>query len=50
MTKAVSDDQSMIESLSEVVRLFEIAQVSVFKLMSSVSATVISHKTTPFLF
>ncbi|KZZ90624.1 developmental regulator FlbA [Ascosphaera apis ARSEF 7405] len=35
MTKAVSDDQSMIESLSEVVRLFEIAQVSVFKLMSS---------------
>ncbi|KAI5288802.1 hypothetical protein KEM52_001026 [Ascosphaera acerosa] len=35
MTKAVSDDQSMIESLAEVVRLFEIAQVSVFKLMSS---------------
>ncbi|KAI5284582.1 hypothetical protein KEM54_001219, partial [Ascosphaera aggregata] len=35
MTKAVSDDQSMVQSLSEVVRLFEIAQVSVFKLMSS---------------
>ncbi|KAI5307873.1 hypothetical protein KEM55_007176, partial [Ascosphaera atra] len=37
MTKAVGDDESMLKSLSEVVALFENAQTSVFKLMSSVS-------------
>lgn len=35
MTKAVGDDDSMIRSLREVVELFELAQTSVFKLMSS---------------
>jgi hypothetical protein len=38
MTKAVGDDESMYKSLQEVVHLFELAQTSVFKLMSSVSA------------
>ena len=38
MTKAVGDDASMLKSLTEVVNLFEMAQVSVFKLMSSVSS------------
>lgn len=38
MTKAVGDDESMFKSLQEVVDLFEMAQVSVFKLMSSVSS------------
>lgn len=37
MTKAVGDDESMFKSLQEVVNLFEEAQTSVFKLMSSVS-------------
>jgi len=37
MTKAVGDDESMFKSLQEVVQLFELAQTSVFKLMSSVS-------------
>lgn len=37
MTKAVGDDESMFKSLQEVVHLFEMAQTSVFKLMSSVS-------------
>jgi GTPase-activating protein SST2 len=37
MTKAVGDDESMLKSLQEVVDLFELAQTSVFKLMSSVS-------------
>jgi hypothetical protein len=37
MTKAVGQDAAMIESLKEVTRLFEEAQVSVFKLMASVS-------------
>ena len=37
MTRAVSDDDSMLQSLQEVVALFKEAQVSVFKLMSSVS-------------
>jgi len=36
MTKAVGDDESMFKSLQEVVHLFELAQTSVFKLMSSV--------------
>lgn len=36
MTKAVGDDESMLQSLQEVVHLFELAQTSVFKLMSSV--------------
>lgn len=37
MTRAVGDDESMLKSLQEVVDLFELAQNSVFKLMSSVS-------------
>ena len=37
MTKAVGQDAAMIESLKEVTKLFEEAQVSVFKLMASVS-------------
>lgn len=37
MTKAVGNDESMLKSLQEVVNLFELAQTSVFKLMSSVS-------------
>lgn len=37
MTKAVGQDASMIESLKEVTKLFEDAQLSVFKLMASVS-------------
>lgn len=36
MTKAVGDDDSMLKSLQEVEQLFEMAQTSVFKLMSSV--------------
>ncbi|KAI9812850.1 MAG: hypothetical protein M1832_006471 [Thelocarpon impressellum] len=36
MTRAVGDDQAMVDSLNEVARLFEEAQTSVFKLMSSV--------------
>ncbi|KKY17846.1 putative developmental regulator [Phaeomoniella chlamydospora] len=35
MTRAVGDEDSMLSSLREVVELFEIAQNSVFKLMSS---------------
>ncbi|KKZ65961.1 hypothetical protein EMCG_08286 [[Emmonsia] crescens] len=35
MTRAVGDDASMLKSLTEVVSLFELAQISVFKLMSS---------------
>jgi hypothetical protein len=37
MTKAVGQDAAMIESLKEVTKLFEEAQMSVFKLMASVS-------------
>lgn len=37
MTKAVGDDEQMLKSLQEVVNLFELAQTSVYKLMSSVS-------------
>jgi hypothetical protein len=36
MTKAVGQDAAMIESLKEVTKLFEDAQISVFKLMASV--------------
>ena len=36
MTRAVSDDESMLRSLQEVVALFRDAEESVFKLMSSV--------------
>lgn len=49
MTKAVSDDndaKSMVTSLQEVVSLFEAAQNSVFKLMSSVSFFVIQSLVT----
>lgn len=35
MTKAVGQDSAMIESLKEVTKLFEEAQLSVFKLMAS---------------
>lgn len=35
MTRAVGDEDSMLKSLREVVELFEMAQTSVFKLMSS---------------
>jgi hypothetical protein len=38
MTKAVGQDGAMIESLREVTKLFEEAQLSVFKLMASVSS------------
>jgi uncharacterized membrane protein len=40
MTKAVGQDAAMVESLKEVTKLFEDAQVSVFKLMASVSCEV----------
>lgn len=43
MTKAVGDDESMLKSLQEVEQLFEMAQTSVFKLMSSVSSPVCTH-------
>lgn len=36
MTKAVGQDAAMVESLKEVTKLFEEAQLSVFKLMASV--------------
>jgi hypothetical protein len=36
MTKAVGQDTAMIDSLKEVTKLFEDAQISVFKLMASV--------------
>lgn len=36
MTRAVGDDDSLLKSLQEVVGLFRDAQLSVFKLMSSV--------------
>ncbi|KAE8351059.1 regulator of G protein signaling domain-containing protein [Aspergillus coremiiformis] len=43
MTKAVGDDESMFKSLQEVVHLFEMAQTSVFKLMSSDSVPKFSR-------
>lgn len=43
MTKAVGDDESMLKSLQEVVHLFELAQTSVFKLMSSVSVFLLPY-------
>jgi hypothetical protein len=36
MTRAVGDDAAMLQSLNEVASLFEKAQQSIFKLMSSV--------------
>lgn len=44
MTKAVGQDIAMVESLKEVTRLFEEAQVSVFKLMASVRNLLYSRK------
>lgn len=38
MTRAVGDDTAMLQSLNEVASLFEKAQTSIFKLMSSVSS------------
>jgi hypothetical protein len=35
MTRAVGDDAAMLQSLNEVASLFEKAQQSIFKLMSS---------------
>lgn len=43
MTRAVGDDDSLLKSLQEVVGLFKDAQLSVFKLMSSVS-TAVMHR------
>lgn len=43
MTKAVGQDNSMIETLQEVATLFEDAQNAVFKLMASVSSLVARH-------
>lgn len=40
MTRAIGDDEQMIESLDEVATLFDQAQSSVFKLMASVSLMV----------
>lgn len=37
MTRAVGDDAAMLQSLNEVAMLFDKAQNSIFKLMSSVS-------------
>lgn len=37
MTRAVGDDAAMLQSLNEVATLFDKAQNSIFKLMSSVS-------------
>jgi uncharacterized protein YlxW (UPF0749 family) len=36
MTRAVGDDAAMLQSLNEVANLFDKAQQSIFKLMSSV--------------
>jgi len=44
MTKAVGQDGAMIDSLREVTQLFEDAQISVFKLMASVSSLPYSQK------
>jgi len=44
MTKAVGQDGAMIDSLREVTQLFEDAQISVFKLMASVSSLPCSQK------
>jgi hypothetical protein len=44
MTRAVGDDAAMLQSLNEVASLFEKAQTSIFKLMSSVSS--VEHYTT----
>lgn len=43
MTKAVGQDAAMIESLREVTKLFEEAQLSVFKLMASVRISCQFH-------
>lgn len=43
MTKSVGVDQQMIDSLKEVTKLFEEAQISVFKLMASVSRNALSQ-------
>jgi hypothetical protein len=40
MTRAVGDDAAMLQSLNEVATLFDKAQVSIFKLMSSVICTI----------
>lgn len=37
MTRTVGNDEAMLKGLQEVIQLFEMAQTSVFKLMSSVS-------------
>jgi len=40
MTRAVGDDAAMLQSLNEVASLFDKAQTSIFKLMSSVSTSI----------
>lgn len=44
MTRAVGDDDSMLQGLQEVVDLFREAQVSVFKLMSSVCPRIVESE------
>lgn len=41
MTRAIGDDEQMIQSLDEVATLFDQAQSSVFKLMASVSSSAL---------
>ena len=43
MTRAVGDDAAMLQSLNEVASLFEKAQQSIFKLMSSVNPSPMSR-------
>jgi hypothetical protein len=43
MTRAVGDDAAMLQSLNEVASLFEKAQQSIFKLMSSVRSPCHFH-------
>ena len=43
MTRAVGDDAAMLQSLNEVASLFEKAQNSIFKLMSSVRSVDNRH-------
>lgn len=47
MTRAVGDDASMVKSLTDVVQLFEAAQLSVFKLMSSVGPSPLTPPCLP---
>lgn len=46
MTRAVGDDEAMMMSLDEIALLFDQAQISVFKLMASVSAATMTFQIT----